>query len=938
MWTPDIRTLFLILFLVNAFLTLMLFSFWKTQKTYYGFATWMQSLLVISIGYFLFMLRDTIPAFFSVIVGSILVVLSVIMRLESIGRFFWLKPVPFLVYSIFIPFIGLYLYFTYLSDSTLFRTLISTLIIVPCLIITSVLAIRVKEPESRPLRLGFAATLLIVAVLMTTRIISWLMTPGDHSLLSPDPENTVFFIVTIVTDILSTGFFLMLNMARSQTELQSSEEEHRMLLLGLPDFVVVYAKEMILYANPPLLNRFGISDEELYRHSLFDYIAPESRAVVAENIRKRDAGEVVPPYEMDIITPQGERMTLYLQPSWRTITYKGVRATIVVLTDITDRKRAEKEVKEHGLFLQRLIDTITNPIFYKNTSGAYTGCNTAFEHYLGLQKDQIIGKSVYDLAPKKFADIYHAKDRELIDHPGTQTYESQVRYADGSIHEVIFNKATYYDADGNIDGIVGIIQDISERKQAEEAVRVIAREWEDTFNATSDGICLIDANQTIQRCNIRMREILGGIKEEDLVDKPCWAIVHKTTGPIPECPFVSAQKTHTRTQEEIPVGNLWFEVTADPILDSSGKFAGAVHIMRDITGRKQIERALRESEEKYRTLFTNMTEGFAYCRMMYDSEGLPEDFIYLNVNPAFDRIIGVKTVTMKRVTEVFPGIRDAFPELFEIYGRVALTGIPESFEIDFKPSEKLLHISVYSPAKEHFVAVFEDITERKRADEALRQANKQLNLLSSITRHDILNQLMALKGYLYLSEEMTDNPKTLLEYIKKEKQAADTIERQISFTRDYQELGIAVPGWQNVNASIKKALSGLPVRDVRIEIDPKNPEVFADRLFEKVFYNLIDNALRYGGPDMKTIHISSQEFDSGLHIVCEDDGEGISAEDKKKLFTKGFGKNTGLGLFLSREILAITGITIAENGIPGKGARFEITVPKGMWRIKEANA
>ena len=162
---------------------------------------------------------------------------------------------------------------------------------------------------------------------------------------------------------------------------------------------------------------------------------------------------------------------------------------------------------------------------------------------------------------------------------------------------------------------------------------------------------------------------------------------------------------------------------------------------------------------------------------------------------------------------------------------------------------------------------------------------------------------------------------------------ANTIEHQITFTKDYQELGAAAPAWQSVNASIKKALHGLPMRDVRVEVDPKNPEIFADPLFLKVFYNLIDNALRYGGDQMKTIQISSQEIDTGLLIVCEDDGVGISAEDKKKLFTRGFGKHTGLGLFLSREILAITGITIAENGTPGKGARFEITVPKGAYRF-----
>jgi signal transduction histidine kinase len=180
---------------------------------------------------------------------------------------------------------------------------------------------------------------------------------------------------------------------------------------------------------------------------------------------------------------------------------------------------------------------------------------------------------------------------------------------------------------------------------------------------------------------------------------------------------------------------------------------------------------------------------------------------------------------------------------------------------------------------------------------------------------------------------MIDNPGTRNEYITKAEKAAETIERQITFTKDYQELGAAAPAWQNMDATIKKALSGLPMRDVHVDVDRTDLEIFADPLFEKVFYNLIENALRHGGDRMNTIRVSSQESDRGLVIACEDNGAGISAEDKKKLFTRGFGKNTGFGLFLSREILGITGITITETGEPGKGARFEITVPKGAYRF-----
>jgi len=184
---------------------------------------------------------------------------------------------------------------------------------------------------------------------------------------------------------------------------------------------------------------------------------------------------------------------------------------------------------------------------------------------------------------------------------------------------------------------------------------------------------------------------------------------------------------------------------------------------------------------------------------------------------------------------------------------------------------------------------------------------------------------------------MIDKPTILYGYIQKEEQAANAFEVKISFTRDYQELGVAALEWQNVNASIKKAFTGLPMRTVHVEVDPKNPEVFADQIFEKIFSNLIDNAIRYGGDQMKTIRFTYEESETGLRIVCEDDGVGISVEDKKKLFTRGSGKNTGLGWFLSREILAITGITITENVTLGKGARFEIDVPQGMRRIKGAN-
>ena len=233
-----------------------------------------------------------------------------------------------------------------------------------------------------------------------------------------------------------------------------------------------------------------------------------------------------------------------------------------------------------------------------------------------------------------------------------------------------------------------------------------------------------------------------------------------------------------------------------------------------------------------------------------------------------------------------------------------------------------------------FLSVVTDITERKVAEDALSRVNKKLTILSSITRHDIKNQLMALAAYLELSKEQPDMSPPASEYLENEMRIAQIMGHQIDFTKVYEEMGTTAPVWQNVDASVRRAVASLPMRNVRVEVDRADLSVYADPLFEKVFYNLIENALKYGGEAMTKIRISGLETGEGLVLACEDDGAGITG-DKTRLFEQGYGKHTGLGLFLSREILSITGITITETGEPGKGARFEMVVPKGAYRFTD---
>jgi len=238
----------------------------------------------------------------------------------------------------------------------------------------------------------------------------------------------------------------------------------------------------------------------------------------------------------------------------------------------------------------------------------------------------------------------------------------------------------------------------------------------------------------------------------------------------------------------------------------------------------------------------------------------------------------------------------------------------------------------YQVKRKHELACMTE--ELRISEESLRITVKKLNLLASITRHDIRNNLLGLKIYLDLSRTTTGDAEKMKEYLAKEEQMAFAIERQLDFTRAYESLGASHPDFQDLAACIGGAQGGLDLAGTRVTLAGiPRVEIFADPLLQKVFYNLFDNALRHGGRGMNAITIAVAEEEARLRITFEDNGMGIPGNVKGRIFERGYGTNTGFGLFLIREILDITRITITETGTPGAGARFEIVVPAGAYRI-----
>ena len=336
--------------------------------------------------------------------------------------------------------------------------------------------------------------------------------------------------------------------------------------------------------------------------------------------------------------------------------------------------------------------------------------------------------------------------------------------------------------------------------------------------------------------------------------------------------------------------------------------------------------ALKDSEERYRSLVENV--GIGIFRSRHQDDGKLEQ-----VNPAFLRIFGVGS--SDEIKNFFaidfyedPADREKILKMAEMDGKVENV-IVRLKRIDGKSIIGSLSMTVIKDERGRpawIDGVIEDITDKMMQQEALHQANRKLNLLSSITRHDIINQIIALKGFLALMEREAPGER-LDDLHGKVTRTVENIERQISFTKDYQEIGVKSPQWIQVNEAVFNSLMTVDKATVNIHIDVGHYQIFADPMVTRVFYNLCHNAIMHS--KAKNLYIGTELAGHELVIFFQDDGIGIGRKDL--LFQRG-NSRSGYGLFLSKEVLAITNIDIRETGKAGEGARFEVLVPQQQFR------
>jgi PAS domain S-box-containing protein len=365
----------------------------------------------------------------------------------------------------------------------------------------------------------------------------------------------------------------------------------------------------------------------------------------------------------------------------------------------------------------------------------------------------------------------------------------------------------------------------------------------------------------------------------------------------------------------------WLSFTAAPIRDVQGTIIGAIETLEDVTERINAEKALRDSEQWTRTILNTAQAGIilvdAVTHQIVDANKKALELIGLDRESVISAIchrficpaekgrcpvtdLGQKVSTSEKVLLTAAGVQ--IPVLKTV-------------------------VPAFIGGRDVLVESFVDISEQKQAEAAIRETNRKLNLLNSITRHDIRNQLLVAQGYTQLAILNKPDP-VVTDFLAKTAGVIETIQHQIEFTREYQELGVQAPAWFAVGTVISSVRPGTVA--LRNTCNTA-VEIFADPMIDKVFYNLFDNAMKHG-TRVTAVTVRCEEKENGLFITFADNGSGIPLDEKQKIFEKGYGKNTGLGLFLVREILAITGITIRETGTYGRGAVFEIIVPAGAYR------
>ena len=591
----------------------------------------------------------------------------------------------------------------------------------------------------------------------------------------------------------------------------------------------------------------------------------------------------------------------------------------------------------------------------------------------------IVGYTGEEIEKLDFQTITHADDRaadlanmQLMLAGQIRGFSREKRYCrkDGSVVWVNLAAWPIWQSGEAPSFAIAMVEDINPRKRAEEALAIsqqnAAQQWQTTFDSVRDVVWLLDKDHRILQSNRAAEKILQ-CDSGNILGRHCWEVVRGTTEPIPNCPIRRAQSSLRREITELQIGPRWLEVTVDPILDQAGQYAGAVHIVSDITQRKQADTALRESEERYRNIIQHLPMGVHLYELRPDNR-----LMFLGANPAADMILKTDNAQFigKSIEEAFPPLTQT--DVPEIYRRTARDGIAwhtEQVEYQDGQIQGAFEVHAVQTAPGRMAAVFLDTTERTKAEAEkaklqaeLLQAQKMESIgrLAGGVAHDFNNMLQAILGNVDLALDEAPPGGTLrenLEEIQKSAlRSADLTRQLLAFARK-QTISPRVLDLNDTVSGMLKMLRRLIGEDIqllwapganlwRVKMDPSQ--------LDQILANLTVNARdAIGGVGKVTIETFNMQIDAARarsHPECApgdyvalavgDTGAGVDDETRMHLFepfftTKPRGKGTGLGLATVFGIVRQNHGFIDVHSEPGQQTVFRLCFPRAQSETTE---
>jgi PAS domain S-box-containing protein len=691
------------------------------------------------------------------------------------------------------------------------------------------------------------------------------------------------------------------------------------------------------FINRKMSEILGYTSDEMVGTSLFSFVSSRETVFLEEKFSRIKKGNNEH-FELVFLRKDKTPAYTWLSASPRIDERGNFIYGLFVVSDVSALKKADEALRESELHYRTIIETSPNGILVLDLDGIIKLGNIQAATMLGYTgNEELVGKNFFDYVTP--TDLQSSREhlKTTLEKGFSKYLECRLIAKDSTAFCAEVSVSTIPDSAGKPNGFVVILSDVTERRKAEYLVRKSEEKHRSLVEGISHIIFTTDTRGRFTYVSPVIQEVLG-YSAPELIGKYFYTLVPSEQRHVLGEKLKEAQEGKLSPNDFRMVDNAgsihWGRIIAQPLFEGTN-ITGITGLIEDITDLKHSEEALRESEEKLNLAIEGSGAGLWDWRMQNGEIVINDRWAEI---PGYTREELTPFTADKLAALTHPDDLERSQELMHKH----LAGETPDFECEIRLMHKDGHWvwvldrgKVTERNKEgkpvRMTGTHIDISDRKAAEEALRQVNRKLNLISSLSRHDILNRVSVLLGYLDRAKTMTSDT-ALLEHLNRLEVSTKTIGKLVQFTRDFKDLGMHPPQWFAVEEIIHGISRNFDTNGIVFRFDVGPWEIYADPQITRVFSNILENA-RVHGKNATEIFVSSTTKDRGLSIIIEDNGVGISGDMKKEIFEPGMVRNRGFGLFLAREILSITGMTIEENGMAGKGARFEIRAPLGSFRM-----